>query len=98
MLEVKFRFTCGTSDLKHSKVVKYCDQDYLNFCLFCALSMTTQVFRKKVSSVKNLPTSKVESFVKSNLHLNQTCTIVFTQNHSIRTLGQMNCLIFLTKT
>ena len=54
--------------LKRYKVSKYYDQD----CM--------KIFQK-VSSVKKLPISNVESFLKSNFDLNKICKIVLTQNH-----------------
>ena len=41
------------------------------------------VWPKKVSLIKKLPVSKLESFLKSNFDLNQTWKIVLTQNHKI---------------
>ena len=38
---------------------------------------------QKVGSMKKLPTSKVEYFLKSKFNLNQTSKLVLTQNHKI---------------
>ena len=38
---------------------------------------------KNVSSTKNLPIEKIQSFLKSDVDLNQTCKIVLTQKHQI---------------
>ena len=38
---------------------------------------------KTLSSIKDLPISKVESFLQSNFDLNQICETMLTQNHYI---------------
>ena len=73
--------------LKRCKVRKYYDQDCLK--IFWKFSeaystddsdfwKTSSLGSKKVMSIKKLPISKVESFLKSNFDLKQICKIAFT--------------------
>ena len=73
--------------LKHSKVLKCFNKDCLKILiLFSTLSMIIQVseestfLAKKFSFIKKLIIIKIESFLKWNFDLNQTCKLLLTQN------------------
>ena len=77
------------------------------FPLLSTLSMIIKISGKsvhlapkwlqKVSSTKTLPTSKVESLVKPNFDLNQTCKIILTQNHEIWNFNATELIDILIK-
>ena len=76
--------------LKHCKVPKYFDQDFLEVCiLLSTLSILIQFIGKsghlaqESSFYQKTTNKKVESFVKSNFDVNQICKIVVTQNRYI---------------
>ena len=73
--------------LKHCKVLKCFSKDCLKILiLFSTLSMIIQVseestfLAKKFSFIKKLIIIKIESFLKWNFDLNQTCKLLLTQN------------------
>ena len=55
------------------------------------------IWLQKVSSTKTLPTSKVESLVKPNFDLNQTCKIILIQNHEIWSFNATELIDILIK-
>ena len=55
------------------------------------------IWLQKVSSTKTLPTSKVESLVKPNFDLNQTCKIILPQNHEIWNFNATELIDILIK-
>ena len=90
MLDIKYRFTCGDSDL--SEIIKKCQNIMtrivwkFSFAPYSSNDDSTfwekyQFWLKNVSSFRKQLIGKVESFLKSNLDLNQGYQIVLTQNH-----------------
>ena len=88
--DIKLCFTCGDLDLvlniiKFQNIMTKVVQKFL----FCSLHMQwwlnsleeVLIWLKYVISIKKLPISKVQSFLKSNFDLNQMCKTVLTQNH-----------------
>ena len=70
--------------LKHCKVLKYCEQnclDYLHFQLLFTFLERVLIWLKNVTSIKKLPITKAEGFLKSNFDLNQIWKKVLTENH-----------------
>ena len=66
--------------------------------LIIQISGKSAYLTEKVSSIKKLPLSKVESFLKSNFDQNQTCKIAHGQNHYIWNFNATRFLyIFITK-
>ena len=89
MLDIKYRFTCGDSDL--SEIIKKCQNIMTRifwkifFPLYSANDDSTfwkkhQFWVKNVSSFSKQLIRKVERFLKSNFDLNQGYKIVLRQN------------------
>ena len=83
-----FNVSLIESVLKHCKVPNYHDQNFLKiFFLLSTLTVMIQISGKiliwfeKVSSVKKLPLSNGERFLKSIFNLNLICKIVLTQKN-----------------
>ena len=92
MLDIKYRFTCGDSDL--SKIVLKCQNVMtrivwkIYFALYSSNDNSTswkkyQFWLKNVSSFKKQLIGRVESFLELNFELNQGYKIVLIQNHLI---------------
>ena len=90
MLDVKYCFTCGDSDL--SQIIKRYQNIMarivwkLSFTLYTSNDDSTfwkkyEFWLKKFSLFKKQLISKIESFLKSNFDLNQGYKIVLTQTH-----------------
>lgn len=80
--------------LKRCKIPKYSHEDCLKiFLLLFTLSVIIQVswknipLAKNISSTKKLPINKIQSFLKSDVDLNQTYKTVLTQKHQIWNLN-----------
>ena len=78
--EVLFYLWRIGSVLKHCKVPKSYDKHFLKIFFFALYTVNDHssfwkaiIWLKKVCSIKKLPKSKVKSFLKSNINLNQTC-------------------------
>ena len=92
MLDIKYHFTCGDSDV--SQIIKKC-QNIMTIVVwkiyFALYSLSDdsifwkswQFWLKNVSSFRKQPIDQVESFLKSNFDLNQWYKILLTQNHQI---------------
>ena len=89
MLDIKYRFTCGDSDL--SEIIKKCQNIMtrifwkFSFPLYSANDDSTfwkkhQFLVKNVSSFSKQLIRKIERFLKPNFDLNQGYKIVLRQN------------------
>ena len=90
--------------LKRCKVLKYYDQDCLNF-FCCSLHFLrwfhflkkVLIWLKNVSSIKKLRINKVKSFPKSNFDQNQIFKIALTQSHKIWNFSATHLLYIFIK-